>query len=277
MAPFAPFEAGPEVAVAVSGGGDSMALSLLMADWTRARSGRALALVVDHGLREESAEEAAQVQSRLENAGLAAEVLAWTGPKPEANRQAEARKARYELMAAHCAERGILHLALAHHREDQAETLLLRLGRGSGLDGLAAMPPVRELPQVRLLRPLLQVPRECLRASLRERGIAWIEDPSNQDTQYSRVRLRNLAPDLAAEGMTPERLTKTAGHLGRARAVLEAEVTALLARSVELHRPDSPGSSKKTWPRRRRKSATGPWLGSSCCSAGPNFRPAGTA
>jgi tRNA(Ile)-lysidine synthase len=238
MAALAPFEPRPEVAAAVSGGPDSLALTLLLHDWVTARGGCLAAFTVDHGLRPEAAREAAWVGRLLRSHGIAHRVLRWEGPKPAAARQAAARAARYRLLLAACEAAGIFHLALAHHLEDQAETFLLRLGRGSGLDGLAAMAPVRETSGLRLLRPLLACPKARLRATLEARGLDWIEDPSNDDSAYARVRLRRLLPALAGQGLTPARLGSASRHLGRARAALEGEVAAVLARAV---RPDPAG------------------------------------
>jgi len=146
MASLGPFESAPRIAVAVSGGADSLALALLAADWAAAQGGKAVALTVDHGLRPEAAAEARQVRRWLADCGISHFILAWRGPRSGADVQAAARAARYRLMGEWCARRGILHLLLAHHRDDQAETVLLRLARGSGLEGLAAMAPVSELP-----------------------------------------------------------------------------------------------------------------------------------
>jgi tRNA(Ile)-lysidine synthase len=219
-----------------------MALALLLADWLAPRGGRLTAFTVDHGLRPESAEEAAWVARQLKPQGIAHHTLRWRDPKPPKNpgasRQAAARTARYELLLQACEARGIFHLALAHHLEDQAETFLLRLGRGSGLDGLAAMAPVSETSGLRLLRPLLSFPKAQLIEVLEARGQDWIEDPSNADGAFARVRLRRLLPELADEGMTPARLGSATHNLGRARAALEADVAAALARAV---RPDPAG------------------------------------
>ncbi len=234
MAVVGPFEAAVELAVAVSGGADSLALAVLADEWARHRGGRIVALTVDHGLRLEAAEEARQVGRWLRRLGIPHHILHWRGRKPKANLQAAARAARYELLTRWCGEGRILHLLLAHHLDDQAETFLLRLGRGSGVDGLAAMAPVVETPTVRLVRPLLEVPRVRLAATLEARGQEWIKDPSNRDPAYARVRVRALLPRLAREGMTPTRLASTARHLGRARAALEAQTTRLLARAVAV-------------------------------------------
>jgi len=235
MAPLGPFEAAPRLAVAVSGGADSMALCLLAATWAARRGGESLAVTVDHRLRQESAAEAVTVAGWLAARGIGHHVLAWDGDKPGADIQAAAREARYRLLGEFCRSRGILHLLLAHHREDQAETLLLRLGRGSGLEGLAAMAPVRPTRWGRLLRPLLSQPKARLIATLRRQGQDWIEDPSNDKEDFARVRLRRLLPALAAEGLDARRLAATAARLGRARMAVEQAVAEAAARWVALH------------------------------------------
>jgi tRNA(Ile)-lysidine synthase len=235
MASFGPFESRPRLAVAVSGGPDSLALCLLAHDWAVARDGMVVGLTVDHGLRAEAAAEATRVAGWLAARGIAHHILPWRPPANLRNVQAAARAARYDLLFAWCKEAGCLHLLTAHHREDQAETLLLRLARGSGLDGLAGMAASREVMACRLLRPLLAVPRARLAASLRAADRGWIEDPSNRDPAYARSRLRASAAVLAREGLSAARLATTAGHLGRARAALEDGVTRLLAGAAWLH------------------------------------------
>jgi tRNA(Ile)-lysidine synthase len=235
MARLGPFESKPEIAVAVSGGADSMAAAVLAHDWAGALNGRAVALTVDHGLRSESADEAALVRQRLSDLGIETAALVWSGDKPASNLQAEARRARYRLLADWCAGQGILHLVLGHHREDQAETFLLRLSRGSGLYGLAAMTALQELPDYRVLRPLLTQPKARLVETLIRRGVAWVEDPSNRDPKYARTRLRSLAASFAAEGLTAAKLADTAARLGRSRVAMEEAVSKALARSVTIH------------------------------------------
>jgi tRNA(Ile)-lysidine synthase len=222
------------VAVAVSGGADSLALTLLAAAWAERQGGCALALTVDHGLRPEAAAEAARVGGWLAGRGIAHHTLVWQGDKPDSGIQAAARSARYRLLAEWCAKAGVLHLLLAHHQEDQAETFLMRLQRGSGVDGLSAMPAVWFLPEVRLLRPLLAVPRDRLRATLAAAGQDWIEDPSNLNWKYRRVRYRALQPLLSAEGLDPRRLAATAAGLARARLALQEDTAVLLAAAVDV-------------------------------------------
>jgi tRNA(Ile)-lysidine synthase len=232
MAALGPFERQPIVAVAVSGGADSLALTLLADHWARGQGGKILALTVDHRLRPASTDEAVQVGQWLAARGIDHQILAWEGEKPATGIQAAARQARYALLGEACRRAGILHLLLAHHQDDQAETLLARLARGSGVDGLAAMAPLVETKDLRLLRPLLAEPHDRLVATLTAWGQPWLDDPSNQSPRFQRVRLRQ---SLAEEGMDATKLAATATRLGRARQALEAATAALAVRAVQLH------------------------------------------
>lgn len=206
MAPFEPFEHAPIIAVAVSGGRDSLALALLAQEWARARVGRIVGLIVDHALRAESAAEATTTAALLERHGCDAEILRWSEAKPRTGLQEAARVARYRLLREACRRRGILHLLVAHHADDQAETVAMRAARQSGPDGLAGMSAAVELPELRLLRPLLGVPRSRLTATLLARGVAWIDDPSNADPRFERARLRVAdRPTPAADSGRPAR------------------------------------------------------------------------
>ena len=232
MAAVAAFEERPLLAVATSGGPDSLALALFAEGWARRRGGRVVALIVDHGLRPESAAEARQVGAWLAARGIRHEVLRWEGVKPASGVQEAAREARYALLDEWCGTNGCLHLLVAHHREDQAETYLIRLGAGSGCDGLAAMPAVRELRRCRLLRPLLGVPKARLVASLRDEGQEFLCDPSNRNPRFERARWRLSSMDEAG-GV--EKLTEEVGRRGLARVARECLVDALAARAVALH------------------------------------------
>jgi tRNA(Ile)-lysidine synthase len=223
------FEACPHLAVAVSGGGDSMALVLLADKWARERGGQVTALTVDHGLREESAAETEQVGRWLQVRGIAHHILPWKGTKPKSGVQQAAREARYALMSNWCRDQGVLHLLLAHNLEDQAETYLMRLRRGSGVDGLAAMSACIEKTSIRLLRPLLDVRRENLRDVLLGSGQAWVDDPSNLNSAYSRTKIRALLIPLAQSGVTPEKLSQAAAFCGATRVSLEKKTVQLLA------------------------------------------------
>ncbi len=207
MARFAPFETCPDLAIAVSGGADSMALAVLGKAWAEAMGGRARAFIVDHGLRPESGDEADLVAERCRAIGLEADILVWTGGKPARGIQAAAREARYDLLATACRRARVLHLLVAHHRDDQAETVALRAERGSTGPGLAGMTAAMEWRGLRVLRPLLEFGKDRLVATVRSRALAWVEDPSNANPAFSRVRLRQSGKKLpaAAEIRTHQR------------------------------------------------------------------------
>jgi tRNA(Ile)-lysidine synthase len=234
MDDLGPFEAAPHIAVAVSGGADSMALALLSHDWVRARGGAVLAISVDHGLRQDAAAECRQVRAWLANKGIVHRTLRWQGEKPHGGIQAAARQARYDLLAVCCRSKGILHLLTAHHGDDQAETLLLRLDKSSGIEGLAGMAKGRVLGSggVRMLRPLLAQRHADLVATLEARDQFWLQDPSNRDTKYARVRARQLL--ACDEGRTAE-LLALANEAGNVRRQLRGALADLAARTVSLH------------------------------------------
>jgi len=226
-------------AVAVSGGADSVALMLLLAGWAKARKlAPPTVLTVDHGLHAHAAKDAAAVVKRATSLGLDAHVLAWKGAKPKSDIEAEAREARYRLMGEWCAAHKTPALYVAHSSDDQAETFLLRLARGSGLDGLAGMGAVSPYPlagfaSLKIVRPLLEFARAALRDYLRERRESWAEDPMNADPRFARSRLRAAWPALAELGLSPARIAAAAGHLARAREALEADTAAFLRRAAQ--------------------------------------------
>lgn len=232
MAPLGPFERPPSIAVAVSGGSDSLGLGLLLAEWVRAQDGHLHVLSVDHGLRPEAAGECAQV-ARVFAAipGCSAHVLRWQDKKPARGLQAAARTARYALLTDWCRANGILHLAVAHTAEDQAETVAMRGAHGSGVTGLAGMAAVRpDQGGVRLLRPLLSASRMTIRAWLQARGQSWIEDPSNALTQFERVRIRqNL------DAAKSDKMLTLAHQFGMQRDARERDAARLLAEAGQVH------------------------------------------
>ncbi|TAJ30819.1 MAG: tRNA lysidine(34) synthetase TilS [Reyranella sp.] len=230
MAPFDPFETRPEIAVAVSGGRDSVCLALLAHEWVRGRHGKLIALIVDHGLRPQSAKEASETARTMRAQGAESVVLRWTEAKRTTGLQEAAREARYRLLGEACRERGILHLLVAHHADDQTETIAMRAARGSGPDGLAGMAALVETPDVRLLRPLLPVPRERLTATLIQRGVAWIDDPSNLDQRFERARLRRVG--VAAVRPDDSRAGEEERLAGEALDVLELDEGVALDRNA---------------------------------------------
>lgn len=237
MDALGPFEPAPRLAVAVSGGPDSMALALLAHDWARARGGDVLALIVDHGLRAEAPREAAEACDRLAARGITARVMRAEGLRPGPALAERARDARYALLRAACADAGILHLLLGHHAADQAETLMMRALAGSGPGGMAGMAVLVETPALRLLRPLLSVPSASLRAVLRAAGMGWADDPSNSDMSALRPRLRALRADMEGDGPATRALVKAAAAWGATRAHEDEAIAAFLAAHVAV-RPE---------------------------------------
>ncbi len=225
---FAPLARFGRVLIAVSGGPDSSALAVLAARWRALRESgpRLFAATVDHRLRPSSTSEAEAAGRLCAALGIAHVILPWTAEKPPTGIQEAARAARYGLLAAHARVVGAEAVALAHTRDDQAETVLFRLARGSGLSGLAAMRTVSERDGIVLVRPLLGMPKARLVASLQARGLPFATDPSNFDVRFARPRLRALAPALAREGLGAERLAVLARRMARADAALEAATAA---------------------------------------------------
>lgn len=213
--PHAPDE---PVAIALSGGPDSMALAHMLAGHVTSLH----ALTVDHGLRPESAEEAATISRWLKDwPNTTHTILKWNGEKPQHRQMEEARFARYDLMAAYCKAHGLQYLYLAHHLDDQAETFLFRLAKGSGLDGLGGMHPEQSYHNgLTLMRPLLSVSKDDLLHYCAEHDLSYVTDPTNLKQDYARPRLRQSRAVLEQEGLSNKRLAKTAERLRRAADTL---------------------------------------------------------
>ncbi|MBW7969106.1 tRNA lysidine(34) synthetase TilS [Bradyrhizobium sp. BR 10289] len=223
---FAGLKAEPALVLAVSGGPDSVALMWLAARWRRglARGPHLTVVTVDHGLRPDAAREAREVKRLATELGLLHRTLRWRGAKPKTGLPAAAREARYRLLAEAARKAGASHVLTAHTRDDQAETLLMRLLRGSGLAGLSAMARLTMRDGIVLARPLLDVPKAQLIATLKRAKIAFADDPTNRDTAFTRPRLRALLPQLAAEGGDARTLARLAARLSRANAAVEVLV-----------------------------------------------------
>jgi tRNA(Ile)-lysidine synthase len=223
---FADWKTAPALVLAVSGGPDSIALMWLAARWRRAigRGPRLIAVTIDHGLRTEAAREARDVKRLAQTLDLPHRTLRWTGAKPKTGLPAAARDARYRLLAKAARASGASHVLTAHTQDDQAETLLMRMSRGSGIAGLAAMARQSQRDGVVLVRPLLHIPKARLVATLKKAGIGFADDPTNRDIRFTRPRLRAIMPALAAEGFDARNLTRLASRLARANAALEVLV-----------------------------------------------------
>lgn len=229
---------GDTVAIAVSGGADSMALTVLLQQWAKRHHKQVLALTVDHAIRKESAQEAQQVRSWLTQQGIQHDILTWVGEIPTSNIQEQARNIRYDLMEERCKQKGVSTLCLAHHQDDQAETILMRCMRGSGVNGLCGMRPISHYRRLVLLRPLLAIPKQRLEQTLKEHQAEWIEDPSNQNLQFTRVQVREfLAKNPLAEGdpaLFKKRLCDIGAHMQRVKSLLD-ELTDMAERQVTYH------------------------------------------
>ncbi len=241
------------LAVAVSGGADSMALLHALLPTAHQHHITLHVLTVDHGLRHASAHEARQVSDWVHaithTPKLHCTILTDPNPLPSGNTQEQARELRYRLMEAYCLKHHITHLCVAHHADDQAETLLLRLERGSGVDGLAAMAPARPHGSITLLRPLLATQAALLRHYLRHKNQAWIEDPSNQNEAYHRNRLRNLLTSLGRSeaSLLTERMAVTAKHMARARTALEHYTHQAIAACTQQENPSTTKLALTPW------------------------------
>jgi tRNA(Ile)-lysidine synthase len=223
----------PGLVLAVSGGPDSMALLVLAARWAKRlkHAPKLIAVTIDHGLRPEAAREAAMVKRLARRLGVAHRTLHWRGKKPRTGLQEAARHARYTLLAQIATRARFAHILTAHTLDDQAETVLFRLARGSGLFGLTGMAHATPLPlngvrEIFLVRPLLHLPKARLIATLAAARIAYAEDPSNRDPRFTRARLRSLMPALAREGLDARGLARLAARLRRAESTIQVAVQA---------------------------------------------------
>lgn len=227
---FAPLLSARGLVLAVSGGSDSMALMHVVALWRRRVAVPPIHVVtIDHGLRSEAADEARFVEREARARGLCVSVRRWQGEKPMTRLLEAAREARYRLLEAEAVRVGADSVVTAHTLDDQAETVLMRLCRGSGLAGLAGMVPARRRGAVVLARPFLSVSRADLRATLAAAHVPFIEDPTNEDERFLRPRLRSLLTQLAAEGLDQWRLADVARKLGRANQAIDVIVERILA------------------------------------------------
>ena len=232
---MAPFQDRTSIAVAVSGGADSMALLHLLNRWALVNGVTLNALTVDHGLRAGSTAEARQVGSWCAEMGVAHEVLTWSGEKPKSRIQEVARRERYNLLQDWCIRMGVADLFVGHNRNDQAETFLLRMSRGSGLEGLSGMPLVNQRDRISVVRPLLNIERPRLEITLKLADQGWIDDPGNSDDRFARVRVRHKVELLEGYGVSVAAVAETARVCGRWRQKREGEVSAVASRSVTLY------------------------------------------
>ena len=234
---FKPLETSRGIVLGVSGGADSTALMFLFARWARRhpRFADSHVATVDHGLRPEAVAEAELVARQANQLGLQHITLTWTGEKPSSDIQNAARTARYKLLTDAAKAVDADTLVIAHTLEDQAETFLLALARGSGVYGLSGMPGERMLHGVRIVRPLLSLRKSQLMALLQAQNLPWSEDPSNRNDHYRRVKMRQATPLIEGLGLTSTTLAATATRLGRAASALDAYASRLITASTTCH------------------------------------------
>jgi tRNA(Ile)-lysidine synthase len=220
--------------LAVSGGPDSVALMGLAARWRDEASKKIPLFVatVDHNLREGSVREAEKVGEWARSLGLKHEILTWRGEKPLKNIQERARDARYELLFAHAAKNGAAAVLTAHHLDDQWETVVFRLARGSGIAGLGGMAREQQFPGGRLIRPFLHLPKQALVDFCRAEGREFFDDPSNSNPSFARTRLRALAPPLQDMGFSREMAQKLAERARKTEEALEWAAEQCLVRAA---------------------------------------------
>ncbi|MBL8587466.1 MAG: tRNA lysidine(34) synthetase TilS [Methylobacteriaceae bacterium] len=232
VGPFAPWAGARGVVLAVSGGPDSIALMRLAADWRAAGAPRLSVACVDHRLRPESTREAEAVVAQAARLGFDAVTLVWAEAQPGPALQERARAARYRLLSAEARRRGADVVMTAHHADDQAETVLMRLSRGSGVAGLAGMAASTRRGGVEIARPLLGLRKAALVELCRREGLAFVDDTMNADPRFARARLRRVLPGL---GLDVDALLRLAARAARADAALEraaADVLPVQARAV---------------------------------------------
>lgn len=231
---FAKYQIKDEVvAVGVSGGADSLALVLQAAEELAVFGRKIVALTVDHGLRPTSRLEAEYVAGLMQKYGIEHHILTWTGKKPTTGIEEAARQARYALIAEWCSQNNVRVLLTAHHAKDQAETFLMRLHRGSGLEGLCGIREYSVREGLVILRPLLAVNPENLRDYLRQRAIVWVEDESNRDTTFLRGKIRQYLPELTENiGINIEKICNAVHNLQSAEDYIEQQLDLLLAHDV---------------------------------------------
>jgi len=235
MKQFEPFENNPVLALAVSGGPDSMALLHCACRWMRSRQASLTVLTVNHQLRAEAKDEVTKVAEWAENLGLPCHILTIPNKLLGNNISAQAREWRYRLLTGWCRDNHVLHLLTAHHQDDQVETFFNRLERGSGLEGLSCMRQITYMNGVRLLRPLLSSRKESISEFLLKEKIDWVKDPTNEDENYFRARFRKIFPQLSDQGLiSAPRVMLGIANLQRANAMIEDEISRLTSQYIEI-------------------------------------------
>ncbi len=220
-----------KLGIAVSGGSDSLALMYLTAAWAKKASRSLVVLSIDHGLRKESKSECKLVEERAKALNIPHRTVEWSD-KPRGNLQKVAREARHKIIKDWAISQKLSGVLLGHTLDDNVETFILRLIRGSGVDGLAGISPDRFINGVRIFRPLLNFSRNTLQQYLETKGYTWVDDPSNRDRRFDRVKVRQILSELQGLGLSKKRLLTTANHMRRAQDFLTRETFRMSERCV---------------------------------------------
>ena len=236
MDTLGPYEKNPHLAVAVSGGSDSLCLAILAQEWANNRGGKITALIVDHGLRKNSGKECKETQNILKKRKIFSHCFKWKLSKiPKKGVQEKAREFRYNIFEDWCFKKNIVHLLVAHHFEDQKETFFMRLNDNSNIYGLACMPKILFKKKIRILRPLLDLKKKEIIKYLKEKKVNWIEDPTNVSSKYSRNRLRKILPKLEKKGLTDNKLKKILKRAQKERKKIENKLADWLNKYVDIN------------------------------------------
>ena len=218
--------------VATSGGSDSLALCFLLKEMISQVNFSFLSIIVDHKLRIESSKEAQEVSKLLNDKGIASKIIEWEGEKPKSNIQEEARLARYEILTNYCKANNFNYLLTAHQKNDQAENFIIRLEHGSGLYGLSGIQQKTKINQVKVIRPLLNLDKNQLKDFLNSKNIEWVEDPSNENEKYARVKARNF---LKSSPHLIKKLINASNNLNNAREAIEFYVDKFFKENVTIN------------------------------------------
>lgn len=227
-----PFLKNQKLAVAVSGGSDSLALCLLLSWFIKEYGGELHCLTIDHQLRSDSLSEAVIVGEILKGLGISHKIISWEGKKPKSNIQEEARFARYSLLTEYCHKNNISYLATGHQKNDQAENFIIRLDHGSGIYGLSGIPSIGEFNKIKIIRPLLNFTKQELQEFLVSQNIKWIEDPSNMNEKFTRVKIRNI---LKRYPEWIDKIATVSNNLLKAKDCIEYFLNKSIKELVEIH------------------------------------------
>ncbi len=229
-----------KIAVAVSGGADSLALTLLLDDFCRTKKIKLFAITVDHKMRQASSKEALELGKILAKRKIPHEILTISAAKiPQKNIEAKLREMRYELFFNFCQKNKIEFLFLGHHLGDVAENFLIRLFRGSGLDGLSTMAEVSEFNKIKLIRPLLNSEKEHLKEFLRAKKIRWFEDETNEDEKFLRNKIRKFFDSFEEKNLIQKRIKNATDEIAKMRDFFDEIVLQEATKILELQRDGS--------------------------------------